>query len=419
MRALAIGLFCSCLLLGCDAGQSALPTDDAAQRGPDFSAHLQHISGFGASSAWTLPAASDELADSFFSVENGIGLSLLRVRITPSGTTDELVTAQKALARGASVWAAPWSPPGEWKSGGSAANPLWGGKLLPERYDDWANRLASFVSSLRDAGVPLLALSAQNEPTWVAQWETSVWTPSELAGFVRDHLGPALANAGVPTPILAPESNDWNSLASFADALLEDPDIVDLIGPVATHSYGGSAYAYATPARYGKELWQTEISEDESTGMNAALTVAEMIQTHLTVAGVSAWHYWWLVPAAKTGALTVDGNLTRTAYALGNFARFVRPGFVRVRAPASPAPQVKLTAFTLPDSGRSVLVLVNSGVERSFELPLLNTAVTRFVPHTTSEDLSLAEGAPITRTGDSLTLTLPARSVTTLVGNPD
>src|SRR5262245_53617210 len=138
MRAFAPALL-GCLLLGaCDASDSH--ANGEAQQGPDFAARLQHISGFGASSAWTLPAASDALADQFFSVDSGIGLSLLRVRITPNGTTDELVTAQKAIARGASVWAAPWSPPGEWKSGTNAANALWGGKLLPEHYGDWAAR---------------------------------------------------------------------------------------------------------------------------------------------------------------------------------------------------------------------------------------------------------------------------------------
>src|SRR5690349_15887871 len=61
----------------------------------DFSVTHQHISGFGASSAWTLRDSSESFADQLFSPELGIGLSLLRVRIAPSGTTDELRTAQK------------------------------------------------------------------------------------------------------------------------------------------------------------------------------------------------------------------------------------------------------------------------------------------------------------------------------------
>ena len=57
-----------------------------------WSPHRQIIDGFGASSAWTTRALTDAEADMFFSPSVGIGLSLLRNRITPLGGTDELQT---------------------------------------------------------------------------------------------------------------------------------------------------------------------------------------------------------------------------------------------------------------------------------------------------------------------------------------
>ncbi|MFZ5894039.1 MAG: glycoside hydrolase family 30 protein [Myxococcota bacterium] len=396
----------------------------AGEAGVDASVSHQRISGFGASSAWTLPAASDELADRFFSVENGIGLSLLRVRITPNGTTDELVTAQKAVARGASVWAAPWSPPGAWKTGTDPQNPLWGGSLLPEHRKPWAERLAKFVVDMRDAGVPLLALSAQNEPNWTDRWETCRWTPRELTDFVRDELGPALANAGVSTPILAPETNDWSSVASFANPLLQDANVLPLLGPIATHAYGNAPpYEFKTPAQYGKELWETEVSFDPPTpdpGIDAALNVAEMIHDHLTIARVSAWHYWWLMPVSAStgsGALTQNGELTKRAYVLGQYSRFVRPGFVRVKATAEPQRQVKLTAFSEVGSQGLVLVALNTSSEDKTQVFVLANATSpTFTPYTTSASLALAAGEPVTASAGKLTVVLPARSVTTFVG---
>ena len=74
----------------------------------------QVIDGFGASSAWTAPDMGDAGADLTFSTDpavGGAGLSLLRVRIAPDGTCGEIATAQEAIARGATVWATPWSPP--------------------------------------------------------------------------------------------------------------------------------------------------------------------------------------------------------------------------------------------------------------------------------------------------------------------
>src|SRR6516164_8960312 len=66
----------------------------------DTTQTLQAIDGFGASSAWTAGNMADSRADELFSPTAGIGLSLLRVRIAPDGTTAELATAQLAAARG-------------------------------------------------------------------------------------------------------------------------------------------------------------------------------------------------------------------------------------------------------------------------------------------------------------------------------
>jgi glucuronoarabinoxylan endo-1,4-beta-xylanase len=388
----------------------------------DFAVAHQHISGFGASSAWTLPNASDSFADRLFSVENGIGLSLLRVRIAPGGTTSELGTAKKAVARGASVWAAPWSPPGAWKTNGTDNH---GGRLLPEHYGDWAERLSSFVANMAEQGVPLALLSAQNEPNWVAEWETCEWSESELTAFVRDELGPRLTELGLGTRVLAPETNDWNTIGKYGDALLNDAAAAEYVGPIATHAYGGRPYAYKTPAERGKELWETEVSDPGRTadpGIDSALRVARMIHDHLTIAEVSAWHYWWLVPngqnAADNSALTEASELTRRAYALGNWSRFVRPGFVRVQATSAPRRGVAVTAFRDAENQRAVVIAINENTapqEQSFTLS--GSSVASVTPWTTSATAALDSGEPIGVFEGRFSAVLPARSVTSFVGD--
>src|ERR1035441_6831933 len=87
----------------------------------------QRIDGFGASSAWR-GTWNDAQADMFFSTNTGIGLSLLRNHITaanstsasPTPTTSEWSIMQKAQARGAKVWSAPWTPASGFKKIGRA-----------------------------------------------------------------------------------------------------------------------------------------------------------------------------------------------------------------------------------------------------------------------------------------------------------
>lgn len=377
----------------------------------------QRITGFGASSAWAAGGMFDEQADLFFSPSQGLGLSLVRVRIAPDGTLtgSEKVVAMKAHQRGARVWASPWSPPAEWKSNADVEN---GGRLLPEFYDDWAERLASFAQTRANEGIPLLALSAQNEPDWVANWETCEWTPAELTTFIRDHLGPELRARAPETKLLAPESANWNSLASYAGAILEDEAARNEIGVIAVHAYGGTPYAYTAPADHGKEFWESEISYHDFTGIDAALQTARAIHAHLTLAQVNAFHYWWLVNDDSKSALLSAGKMNPQGYALGQYSKFVRPGFQRVSStPLSPASGVVASAFVDPGSGRLVIVAVNSNeteVEQTFGIA--GSGVASLVPWTTSASVSLAPGASFA-VGESFAYALAAKSITTFVGD--
>ena len=92
----------------------------------------QRMDGFGAADPFT-SALTDAQADLFFSPSSGIGLSFLRVGIDPNGNDKAPYSnATKAAARGARVWAYPFSAPGAWKDNGTTNN---GGHLLPAFYD--------------------------------------------------------------------------------------------------------------------------------------------------------------------------------------------------------------------------------------------------------------------------------------------
>ena len=395
---------------------------EAAERGATsvcWQALGQTITGFGASSAWTAPDLPDELADELFSPDR-IGLSLLRLRITPNGTTSEVATAKKALARGASVWAAPWSPPGAWKTSGTDNK---GGALLPERYGDWAERLAAFVRAREDEGVHISALSVQNEPNFVAEWETCEWEPQELAAFIGENLVDALAAEGVSPRLLAPEAANWDSIREYGDVLLHHPIASAGIDIVATHAYGDRRpWAYRTPASNGKELWMTEWSDETNdnqpdAGMDSGLVVAREIHDSLTVAEVNAFHYWWLLERDDTppgkSSLVSQNEVTRRAYVMGQYAHFVRPGSVQVALSAwGPQPGVFASAY-LRNGAELVLVVINvndHAVTQTFDFA--GADVGELTPTVTNDEVAL-EPAPAVPGGPTATLELSSRSVTT------
>jgi glucuronoarabinoxylan endo-1,4-beta-xylanase len=384
----------------------------------DLTQHEQRMDGFGASSAWTANNIPDAEADLLFSPTAGIGLSLLRVQIKPEGITQETGTARKAMARGAAVWAAPWSPPGAWKTSGTTQN---GGSLLPEHRQEWADRLASFAQTMTDQGVPLLALSVQNEPGFVESWDTCEWEPAELVAFVRDYLGPAIAARGLSTPVMAPETQNWSLFGSYASAFADDAGAMQYLGVFAAHNYGGSPHTVDAVQATGKPVWQTEVSDSTplDIGMASALKYGQMIHQNLVAGRVSAWHYWWIRRGADAtnSALIEAGQLTRRAYVLGNWSRFVRPGALRVAATATPQAYVYVTAFIDPTTKQVAIVAVNEAqyaLDQDFTIA--GGTVAEMTPWLTSADVALSAQAPLPVTDGTVSVTLPARSVTTLVG---
>jgi len=331
---------------------------------------FQTMAGFGASSAWTAPTMSADMADFFFSEEKGIGLSLLRVQIKPWGETTELGTVDLAVERGVAVWGAPWSPPAEWKDTNSTVE---GGYLLPQHYQDWADRLANFADAMDARGTPMFAISAQNEPDYVNHWDTCQWEEHDFADFIFDNLVPALQERDLSTKILAPESQNWGRLAEFADPILDREEAADHIYALAAHAYDHSPIDYTRGREAGFQIWQTEVSDPEDApgdrSINSGLRVANEMFNDISVAQVSAWHYWWLLPPGEADESTESNGAlfngayepTYRAYAMGHFSKFVRPGFERIGTSDPSRTLVKTLAFKSDKQERLVIVALNEG----------------------------------------------------------
>ncbi len=410
----------------------------------------QVMDGFGASSAFFSKDISQEDADFLFSEDDGIGLSLLRVRIHHERDedgkviTEEIETAKKAYALGASVWAAPWTPPPMWKTNftnsgewddGLSAQPM--AHLKSEHFPDFADYLADFVEYMEEEGIGLLALTPQNEPDWEASWDGCLWTPEEMVTFIGQHLGPEFESRGLSTMIVAPDTAHLKNLDGFAQALVADTEAMKYLDGISTHPYNEEGFpdSWTVPADNDLLFWQTEISQENfdprdypDPSMNSALSMVKMMHQHITELGMSAWNWWNLTAVTEdyeedinrqNPALIQNGEKFRRAYVMGNFSKFVRPGFTRLGATAQPAAGVMVSAFR--GEGRLVIVAINENAaasSQSFSLQGgLGGTVDQAIPWVTSDNVALEAQAALAvdATDLSFAFSLPEKSVTSFV----
>ncbi|TAL04377.1 MAG: hypothetical protein EPO07_05195, partial [Verrucomicrobia bacterium] len=302
---------------------------------------FQRIDGFGASSAWR-STWNSTVADRYFSTNTGLGLSLLRTRIAPGGTTVESSIMRLARDRGARVWSAPWTPTTNFKTtNANGVFSLSGGSFVGNtaNYQAYANQLAGYVVNMKNTyGVSLYALSVQNEPDFVTtNYESCGWSAQQIHDFVP-YLSAALTASNVgATKILIPESESWGSGPGLYNTTMTDTNTAPLVGVIANHNYvsdnnNGDQSVPAALNSYGKALWETEVSTFNAyePSMTNGIYWARRLHQFLTVAQVNAWHYWWFNAGDNSGIADSSDNLAKRGYVLGQFSRFVRPDFYRI-----------------------------------------------------------------------------------------
>ena len=417
----------------------------------EWAAVRQTIDGFGAATneAGFLEPLPDSVMD-FFYTSNGIGLTLLRIRSYPSvsaceedsgagacvpsasGTVlaSDLATARKAVARGATVWSSQWSPPGSMKTNGSFTK---GGAMIgsSSNYTALAAMFATFVTLMRSNGVPIYALSPQNEPDMSKWYPSATWTPQQIHDFIP-YLHNAFEAAAVTnTKIVIAEQSSWeprlrlwrDSFSYAADAM-KDASVAAQVGILAAHNYDyrDPSGPPSMPNFTAQRVWQTEVStfENYDGSLTNALRWAQSIHAFLSTARVNAFHYWYLTAAPnKTDneALTdLSGRVALRAYAIGNWSKFVRPGWHAVGVTNSSP--LLVTAFQSDTGTQSAIVVVNNRSVPLTDQPFeVGTGMERSVtPWITSSASLLTPESPVTVTDGRFSCTIPGRSIVTFVG---
>jgi glucosylceramidase len=280
------------------------------------------------------------------------------------------------------LFGSPWSPPGWMKTGGS----MLGGSMRKSNYAAYARYFAKTLQTYAAEGVPLNAISVQNEvdTDQDGKMPACLWGQEYEMEFISRHLGPQLAANKIESKIWVLDHN--YNLWGRAIGELDDPRVNRYVDGVAWHGYAGqpSAMTRVHDAYPQKHMYWTEGGpsyKEPRYLTNWAKWGTEFSGIlHNWSRCVIAWNIA-LDEAGKPnigpfdcgGVVTIhskSGEISRSGqyWALAHFSRAFRRGARRIES-SSQVADVAHVACVNPD-GTMAAVITNSGAERKIAIRL-------------------------------------------------
>lgn len=345
-------------------------------------------------------------------------------------------------------------------------------------FSDFAEFLATVTKHFVDEGYNVTYIDPVNEPQydWKSGQEGSPWENTDIARLARQ-LDRSISSRGLTSKILIPEAGSLACLYAGTsprgnkqiEAFWKRSNTSTYIGNLASLAPVAAGHSYWTvgsdellrevrekvrneAAKYGVEVMQTEwsmlddastsagfpASYSEATKMGIALYMGKLIQCDLTIGNMTAWSYWtafaretWghknrfhLIRVNTTGDtgeesygdLKTGGKLTadKNLWVLGNFSRFIRPGYKRINIEGADEMDALLgSAWLSPDKNEVVAVLVNiSHARRKVDLSMVSGEASEVRTYVTDRGRDLRLDTSLQDLHD---MELPARSVVTVV----
>jgi glucosylceramidase len=270
------------------------------------------------------------------------------------------------------IMGSPWSPPVWMKTNDSFV----GGSLKPEFQSVYAQYFVKYIQQMKAEGIPIDAITIQNEPLNPNNNPSLLMEDSQQADFIKNNLGPAFKEAGITTKIIAYDHNcdkvsypmnvaDFNKENSYVDG-------------AAFHLYAGEINALTTfhNAYPTKNVYFTE----QYTAANG--NFGGDLKWHLKNVIIGSMRNWsrnaleWNLANDQNygphtnggcndckGAITINGNtITKNVayYITAHASKFVPAGSIRIGS--NTVGNLQNVAFKRPD-GKKVLIVENDGSE--------------------------------------------------------
>ena len=426
----------------------------AATVNVDVTEEHQVIRGFGGMvhNQWQggggLSEADAKIA--FGTGDGTIGLNTLRIPVyANSNDFNKEVQAAKYAKKYAGddfiLYATPWTSPY------AGANQ----HMASSNYQKYVDHLNNFNDYMKNQGVPLYAISISNEPDWCGEWACG--SADEIYNFTKGYADKMRKNGAkvISTESFRYDKNLYNKVLNDANAL-KNWDILGAHFYASDRRTGDNFFQYSLADQKKVERWMTEhYTESQGSGnywrtitntgdqANAnkrdtvnAMDVAYEIHRAMVVGNFNQYT-WWYIRRCYGLIMEKDfgnklqipqneiGKISKRGYVMSQFARFVRPGAVRVGATANPEKEVFASAYKSKDGDSVIVVLVNRDYKNSktVTVNVKGADVETFHVYTTSEAKNAKYEGEVEVKNGSVTICMDAGNssnkdcIVTLVGS--
>ena len=418
----------------------------------------QTVTGFGAAccDGAMCPFGTDtQPVRLLYGKESKIGLNIMRMEISPNFIGDVIVpewgnwdspydwngslpSAKIVKQRGGIVFGTPWSPPGDYKTNGTAqggnaddqGNQR--GELRKDCYEKFFPWLNTFLEWMKKKGVAVDAVSIQNEPDWWVNYSGCLYTPQQQLDLVKNYAHMLDRDTYKGVRLISAEPLGFDP--KYSDPLMNDATARNQIDIIAGHLYGhpplgNMKKAAVLASKYGKEVWMTEHSVTDNIerlpNWHEQLIFAEELNECM-LAGCTGYIYWYMrahwafvgTGEAKYNPGNTKNKLLPRAYVMSHFSKHVT-GSTRLGTKASVSTGTN-SAFETSAyiKGDSLIVMAIDTTKNALDLKLNLPYKVKSGTHllsTSNESLCQEQPIDISEPTNELTVPLPARSLNTYI----
>lgn len=283
------------------------------------------------------------------------------------------------------IFASPWSPPAWMKSNKS----LIGGQLEDKNTEVLAAYYRKFVQSYEAHGIPIYAMTMQNEPLLEIDYP-SMYMPAkqqrELAALLRNELDTHHLDTKLWT-----FDHNFSEGWDYVSTVLEDKAADESIAGIAFHDYAGDPKTMGDISRAYPDK-TIHLTERSVWGTAGADRIAQYFRNG--AASYNAWvtmldsnintHHWIGTPDPTMFIQNAE-NVNRywkipIYYMTGNYSKFVDRGAKRIDSNYGSRDSVTNVSFLNPDNSIVTVVINQTDKDQKFRVVSEGKQFTATVP---------------------------------------